>query len=184
MSRVGRKVIPVPTGVNVQITGSHVEVKGPRGQLQADFHPDMKLVQQDGNLSVERPDDVREHRALHGLTRSLLSNMVVGVTTGFRKDMELVGVGYRAAKQGEKLVLSLGYSHPVEIVPPPGIGFEVETPTRIAVTGIDKQRVGQIAAEVRAWRPPEPYKGKGIKYAGEVILRKAGKSGKVGGKKR
>ncbi|MBI4497418.1 MAG: 50S ribosomal protein L6 [Chloroflexi bacterium] len=184
MSRVGRKPIPIPAGVKVQIDGSEVQVQGPKGQLRATFHPDMRVVQEDGSLRVERPDDAREHRALHGLTRSLLANMVTGVTSGFRKDMEMVGVGYRAQKQGDKLVLSLGYSHPVEVAPPPGISFEVETPTRMAVVGIDKQLVGQVAAEVRAWRPPEPYKGKGIKYVGEVIQRKAGKSGKVGGKKR
>lgn len=184
MSRVGRKPIPIPSGVAVEINGSDVQVKGPRGQLQATFHPDMRVVQEDGTLSIERPDDVRFHRALHGLTRSLLANMVAGVTTGFRKNMELVGVGYRVQKQGDRLILNLGYSHPVEITPPAGVTFAVETPIRFSVQGNDKQLVGQVAADVRAWRSPEPYKGKGIKYAGEVILRKAGKSGKAGAKKR
>lgn len=184
MSRIGRKPIPVPAGVEVKIEGNEVTVKGPRGQLTQKFHPDMRIVHEDGNLLVQRPDDERFHRALHGLTRTLLANMVTGVTTGFRKNMELVGVGYRAAKTGNAMTLSLGYSHPVVIEPPPGITLIVDTPTRIAVEGIDKQLVGETAANIRAWRPPEPYKGKGIKYEGEVILRKAGKAGKVGGKKR
>lgn len=184
MSRIGRKPIPVPAGVDIKIDGAEVTVKGPRGQLSQKVHPDMLLVREDGNLLVQRPDDERMHRALHGLTRTLLANMVTGVTTGFRKNMEMSGVGYRAAKTGNNLTLSLGYSHPVVIEPPQGITFIVETPTRIAVEGIDKQLVGETAANIRAWRPPEPYKGKGIRYEGEVIVRKAGKSGKVGGKKR
>jgi len=184
MSRIGRKPIPVPSGVDVNINGNSVLVKGPRGQLTQQFHPDMEIVREGSDLLVQRPDDLREHRALHGLTRTLLANMVTGVTTGFRKNMELVGVGYRAAKTGNNLTLSLGYSHPVVIEPPAGINFIVETQTRIAVEGSDKQLVGEIAANIRSWRPPEPYKGKGIKYEGEVILRKAGKAGKVGGKKR
>jgi large subunit ribosomal protein L6 len=184
MSRIGRKPIPVPSGVDVNINGNSVSVKGPRGQLSQEFHPDMQIVREGSDLLVQRPDDQRDHRALHGLTRTLLSNMVTGVTTGFRKNMELVGVGYRAAKTGNNMTLSLGYSHPVVIEPPAGINLIVETPTRIAVEGNDKQLVGEIAANIRSWRPPEPYKGKGIKYEGEVILRKAGKAGKVGGKKR
>jgi large subunit ribosomal protein L6 len=184
MSRIGRKPIPVPAGVDIKFEGNTITVKGPRGQLSQSFHPDMTIVQEDGNLLVQRPDDERMHRALHGLTRTLLANMVTGVTTGFRKNMEMVGVGYRAAKTGNNMTLNLGYSHPVVIEPPQGITLIVETPTRIAVEGIDKQLVGEVAAGIRSWRPPEPYKGKGIKYEGEVIQRKAGKAGKVGGKKR
>lgn len=184
MSRIGRKPIPVPAGVEIKLDGSEVTVKGPRGQLVQSFHPDMEIAREEDAIVVRRPDDERNHRSLHGLTRTLVANMVIGVTAGFRKNMEMVGVGYRAQKVGANLVLSLGYSHPVEITPPPGINFIVDTQTRIAVEGIDKQLVGETAAGIRSWRPPEPYKGKGIKYEGEVILRKAGKSGKVGGKKR
>jgi len=187
MSRIGRKTIPYdPAAVQVTLDRetNTLTVKGPRGTLSRSLHLDMEIVDTGSSLEVHRPDDERQHRSLHGLTRTLVSNMVTGVTTGFRKNMEMVGVGYRAQKQGDKLVLALGYSHPIEITPPSGIILHADTQTRIAVEGIDKELVGEIAAGIRSWRPPEPYKGKGIKYEGEVILRKAGKSGKVGSKKR
>jgi large subunit ribosomal protein L6 len=183
MSRIGRLPITVPAGVEVNLDGRSITVTGPKGTLARQLHPDMRVVQEDGSLLVERPTDAKMHRQLHGLTRTLVSNMVIGVTTGYRKGLEITGVGYRAAKVGEKLQLNLGYSHQIEIVPPSGISFEVETPTRLAVVGIDKELVGQIAAKVRQTRKPEPYKGKGVRYAGEVVRRKAGKAGKIGGKK-
>ena len=183
MSRVGRKPIPIPSGVKVDVQGVSVTVTGPKGALKRDIHPAMQLQQDDGSLVVSRSTDTREHRALHGLTRSLLSNMVVGVTDGFRKEMELIGVGYRAQMTGEKLVMQLGFSHPVEIAPVPGITYEVIGNNRVAVVGIDKEQVGQQSANVRKWRPPEPYKGKGLRYVGEYVVRKAGKGGRVGGKK-
>jgi large subunit ribosomal protein L6 len=173
--------IPLPSGVEVTQEGSSLRVKGPLGTLERTIHPEMKLEREDGELRVVRPTDEPRHRALHGLTRTLVNNMVTGVATGFTKNLEISGVGYRAALQGTKLVLALGYSHPVEVDPPAGIEFRVETPTRLAVFGADKELVGQIAAYIRAQRKPEPYKGKGIRYAGEQILRKAGKAGKVGG---
>jgi large subunit ribosomal protein L6 len=173
--------IPLPDGVEVIQDGGHLRVKGPLGTLERTIHPEMKLEREDGTLRVVRPTDEPRHRALHGLTRSLVSNMVTGVTTGFTKTLEISGVGYRAQLQGPKLVLALGYSHPVEVDPPAGIEFRVETPTRLGVFGADKERVGQIAAYIRSQRKPEPYTGKGIRYAGEQILRKAGKAGKVGG---
>ena len=173
--------IPLPDGVEVIQDGSHLRVKGPLGTLERTIHPEMKLEREDGTLRVVRPTDEPRHRALHGLTRTLVNNMVTGVATGFTKNLEINGVGYRAQLQGTKLVLALGYSHPVEVDPPAGIEFRVETPTRLAVFGADKELVGQIAAHIRSQRKPEPYKGKGIKYAGEQILRKAGKAGKVGG---
>ena len=160
-----------------------ITVKGPKGTLSRLLPRDITVRQDGATLLVERPSDERNHRALHGLTRSLVNNMVVGVTDGYRKGLEIVGVGYRAQKTGDKLVLALGYSHPVEIDPPAGISFEVETPTRLAVVGIDKELVGQMAAKIRATRKPEPYKGKGVRYAGEKVRRKAGKAGKIGGKK-
>ena len=181
MSRIGRMPIPLPDGVEVAQEGSHLRVKGPLGTLERTIHPEMKLEREDGTLRVVRPTDEPRHRALHGLTRTLVNNMVTGVATGFTKNLEINGVGYRAQLQGTKLVLALGYSHPVEVDPPAGIEFRVETPTRLAVFGADKELVGQIAAYIRSQRKPEPYKGKGIKYAGEQILRKAGKAGKVGG---
>jgi large subunit ribosomal protein L6 len=181
MSRIGRMPIPLPDGVEVIQEGSHLRVKGPLGTLERTIHPEMKLEREDGTLRVVRPTDEPRHRALHGLTRTLVNNMVTGVATGFTKNLEINGVGYRAQLQGTKLVLALGYSHPVEVDPPAGIEFRVETPTRLAVFGADKELVGQIAAYIRSQRKPEPYKGKGIKYAGEQILRKAGKAGKVGG---
>jgi len=183
MSRIGRLPIPVPAGVDIAIDGSHVVITGPKGTLQRDISPRLSLVREDGVLRVERPNDAKESRELHGLTRTLLSNMVTGVTTGYRKGLEITGVGYRAQLVGRKLQLALGYSHPIEIDPPEGIAFVVETPTRLAVTGIDKEQVGHMAARIRATRKPEPYKGKGVRYAGEVVRRKAGKAGKIGGKK-
>jgi large subunit ribosomal protein L6 len=183
MSRIGRMPIAVPAGVDVTIDGRKVTVSGPKGTLSRELHPEMSVVREDGELVVERPSEQKTHKQLHGLTRTLVNNMVVGVTTGYRKGLEITGVGYRAALVGKKLQLNLGYSHPVEIDPPAGISFEVETPTRLAVVGIDKELVGQVAAKVRSSRKPEPYKGKGVRYAGEVIRRKAGKAGKIGGKK-
>ena len=183
MSRIGRLAIAIPSGVDVQIEGNHVVVKGPKGQLERDFAPEMRIVREDGELRVERPSDDKRYRELHGLSRTLLANMVTGVTDGFRKGLEITGVGYRAQLVGSKLQLNLGYSHPIEIDPPKGVSFELENPTRLAVVGIDKELVGHVAARVRATRKPEPYKGKGVRYAGEQIRRKAGKAGKIGGKK-
>ena len=183
MSRIGRLPIAIPAGVDVTIDGRTVTVKGPKGELSRELHPDMRVAREDGSIVVSRPTEQKTHKQLHGLTRTLVNNMVVGVTDGYRKGLEITGVGYRAVKVGEKLQLSLGYSHPVEIDPPSGISFEVENPTRLAVVGIDKELVGQVAAQVRATRKPEPYKGKGVRYAGEYIRRKAGKAGKIGGKK-
>jgi large subunit ribosomal protein L6 len=183
MSRIGRLPITVPAGVEVTLAGRAITVTGPRGTLARDLHPDMKVVREADSLLVQRPTDAKMHRQLHGLTRTLVANMVEGVTNGYRKGIEITGVGYRASKVGEKLQLNLGYSHPIEIDPPKGISFELENPTRLAVVGIDKELVGQIAAKVRSTRKPEPYKGKGVRYAGEVIRRKAGKAGKIGGKK-
>ena len=182
MSRIGRMPIALPQGVEVNQEGRQLIVKGPLGELSRELHPEMKLEREDGELRIVRPSDEPRHRALHGLTRTLVNNMITGVTTGFTKGLEISGVGYRAQLQGTKLVLALGYSHPVEITPPSGIEFRVETPTRLAVFGADKELVGQTAAYIRSRRKPEPYKGKGIRYAGEQILRKAGKAGKVGGK--
>ena len=182
MSRIGKKPIPVPQGVDIQINGNNVLVKGPKGQMEREFHRDMMIKLEDGTLLGERPSDAKDHRSLHGLSRTLLSNMVEGVTKGFQRNRELVGVGYRAAKQGNKLVLTVGYSHPVEMDPPAGIEIEVPAPTKISITGYDQQVVGQFAANVRAVREPEPYKGKGIKYEGERIRRKAGKAGGKGKK--
>ena len=183
MSRIGRLPIAVPSGVDVTIDGRRLTVKGPKGELSRELHPDMVVANEDGKLLVSRPTEQKQHKQLHGLTRTLVNNMVVGVTDGYRKGLEITGVGYRATLVGRKLQLSLGYSHPVEIDPPKGIEFEVENPTRLAVVGIDKELVGQIAAKVRSTRKPEPYKGKGVRYAGERIRRKAGKAGKIGGKK-
>jgi large subunit ribosomal protein L6 len=182
LSRIGRKPIIIPQGVQIEINGNTVKVSGPKGKLIQIVHPDMKLSV-DGNLfKVDRPSDEKKHRSLHGLTRSLINNMVLGVTAGFTKSLDINGVGYRAAKQGKNLVLTIGYSHPVELVPLDGIEFEVPAPTKIIVKGVDKQVVGQMAAQVRAVREPEPYKGKGIKYENEFVRRKAGKAGKAGKK--
>ncbi len=183
MSRIGRLPIAVPPTVDVTIDGRQVTVKGPKGTLSRALHPDITVTREEGNLVVTRPTEQKTHKQLHGLTRTLVNNMVVGVTDGYRKGLEITGVGYRATLNGRKLTLNLGYSHPIEIDPPAGISFEVENPTRLAVIGIDKELVGQIAAQVRATRKPEPYKGKGVRYAGERIRRKAGKAGKIGGKK-
>jgi large subunit ribosomal protein L6 len=183
MSRIGRLPIAVPPGVDITIDGSRVTVTGPRGTLSRELHPDMRVNREEEAIVVSRPTEQKMHRQLHGLTRTLVNNMVVGVTAGYRKGLEITGVGYRAVLVGKKLQLSLGYSHPVEIEPPDGISFEVESPIKLAVLGIDKELVGQVAAKVRASRKPEPYKGKGVRYAGEVIRRKAGKAGKIGGKK-
>ena len=182
MSRIGLTPIPMPDGVKVDIKGNSVTVAGPKGSLVRDFHPDMKIVVEEGEIKVSRPTDQRHHRALHGLTRALLNNMVLGVTEGFQKQLEVQGVGYRVDLQDDgSLMLQLGFSHPVRIVPPDGITFDVEARTKvITVSGIDKETVGQVTAEIRAWRPPEPYKGKGIRYVGEYVRRKAGKAGKVG----
>jgi len=167
----------------VTIDGRHLTVKGPKGTLSRALHPDMTVSRAEDTLVVTRPTEQKTHKQLHGLTRTLVNNMVVGVTDGYRKGLEITGVGYRAALNGRKLTLNLGYSHQIEIDPPEGISFEVENPTRLAVVGIDKELVGQIAAQVRSTRKPEPYKGKGVRYAGEKIRRKAGKAGKIGGKK-
>jgi large subunit ribosomal protein L6 len=183
MSRIGRMPITVPSGVDVTIDGRNLTVKGPKGTLSRALHPDMTVSREEGTIVVTRPTEQKGHKQLHGLTRTLVNNMVVGVTDGYRKGLEITGVGYRAALNGKKLTLNLGYSHPIEIDPPEGITFEVENPTRLAVVGIDKELVGQIAAKVRQTRKPEPYKGKGVRYSGEYIRRKAGKAGKIGGKK-
>ena len=175
MSRIGRKPIPVPSGVTIAIEPERVTVNGPRGELQERIPRDISVEQNDGELLVKRPTDRGEHRALHGLTRSLVANMVEGVTTGFTKTLEIQGVGYRAALKGRDLELALGYSHPVPIKAPEGIEFEVPQPTRIIVKGNSKQVVGEIAAIIRKQRPPEPYKGKGIRYQGEYVARKVGK---------
>ncbi len=183
MSRIGRMPIPIPSGVTVTIKDNDITVKGPRGELKRSFHPDMSVSLKDNVLTVSRPSDERMQRALHGLTRSLLANMVLGVTKGFEKNLEIVGVGYRAEKAGEKLVLRVGLSHPLEVTPLPGVSLAVEGANRIKITGIDKEAVGENAAEIRALRLPDVYKGKGIRYAGEVVHLKAGKAGKVIGKK-
>ena len=181
MSRVGKQPIELPEKVEVDIRGSKVTVKGPKGDLHRSFHPDMEIKLQDGILLVERPTDQRGHRALHGLTRALLANMVQGVSEGYSKALEIVGTGYRAEKQGEDLILYLGYSHPIDFPAPAGISFEVPRGGRdVTVQGIDKELVGEIAARIRRQRPPEPYKGKGVRYQGEYVRRKAGKAGRVG----
>ena len=180
MSRIGRMPITIPQGVTVDVQKSTVRVKGPKGELSRSFDPDMQISLEDGTLIVQRPTDRRRHRALHGLTRSLLNNMVVGVSEGFVRRLEIQGVGYRAGLQGEDLVLNVGYSHPVVVEPPDGISFQVEKNYReISVSGVDKEMVGEMAARIRRVRPPEPYKGKGIRYEGEYVRRKAGKAGAV-----
>lgn len=177
MSRIGRKPISLPAGVEVTMDGNKLTVKGPRGVLSWEYPTDISVSQEDQQLLVTRPSDSKKHRSLHGLSRALIANMVEGVSNGFEKKLELVGVGYRAQMQGKKLVISIGFSHPVEVDPPEGIEFEVPAVTRITVKGIDKQLVGNTAAHIRAIRKPEPYKGKGIKYEKEIIRRKAGKAG-------
>ena len=175
MSRIGRTPITIPSGVDVTVVGGEVSVKGPKGELSLKVHPKMQVAVDAGTMTVTRPDDSGPNRALHGLTRTLLSNMVTGVTTGFEKRLEIQGVGYRVAKKGADLEIQVGYSHPVVVAPPANIEFDVPSPTQIVVKGIDKQRVGQVAAEIRAVRKPEPYKGKGIRYEGETVRRKVGK---------
>ena len=181
MSRIGRAPITIPAGVEVTVNGNHVTVKGPKGTLERDLVPQMKVEVKDGVIHVTRPDDSKENRSLHGLTRTLVDNMVVGVTHGFEKKLEINGVGYRAAKEGKNLVMNLGYSHQVTMDEIPGITIDVPAPNRIVISGPDKQVVGQFAANVRSKRPPEPYKGKGIKYVNETLIRK---EGKAGGKKK
>lgn len=178
MSRVGNKLLEIPAGVSVLIDNSNVTVKGPKGELTRSFHPDMKINIEDNILTVTRPTDNKEHRSLHGTTRSILGNMVEGVSNGFERSLELIGVGYRAQKSGNKLTLNVGYSHPVEIVPEDGLEIEVPTNTKLTIKGIDKERVGALAANIRDVRPPEPYKGKGIRYEGEYVRRKEGKTAK------
>lgn len=182
MSRIGRRPVPIPAGVSVQVSDDRVVVEGPKGRLEQALLPEVRVEVENGHVVVTRTGDLKRHRAIHGLTRSLVANMVQGVTNGFQKNLELKGVGYRAQKQGNKLVLAVGYSKPVEMEPPAGIEVEVPAPTKITVRGIDKQLVGQVAADIRAVRPPEPYLGKGISYEGERIRRKAGKAGKGKGR--
>ena len=180
MSRIGRLPVVIPKGVDVNINGSDVLVKGPKGELKRTFPSDMQITFDDGKIEVQRPSDEQTHRALHGMTRALIHNMVVGVSSGFVKVLEINGVGYRAELSGKNLVLYLGFSHPVTVEPPAGIAFEVDARTRqVKITGADKEQVGQVAANIRGVRPPEPYKGKGVQYLGEKIRRKAGKTGKV-----
>ena len=182
MSRIGRLPITVPSGVTVKIKENQVTVKGPKGEISQTFVPGMKVKLEDSRLIVERPDDSKQNRALHGLTRSLLNNMVTGVTKGWEKNLEIVGVGYRAEKAGEKLVLRLGFSHTVEVLPLPGISLVTDGPNRIKIAGVNKETVGEQAAELRSIRPPDAYKGKGIRYVGELVRIKPGKAGKAVGK--
>ena len=178
MSRIGRKSIPVPAGVDVTITGQTVKVKGPKGELSHTVAEPITVEQEGAELHVNRPNDERKAKELHGLSRTLVANMIVGVTDGYKKTLEINGTGYRVTAKGKDLEFALGFSHPVNVVPPAGISFSVERPTQFTVAGIDKQLVGEVAANIRKIRPPEPYKGKGVKYQGEVIRRKAGKAGK------
>jgi large subunit ribosomal protein L6 len=176
MSRIGRMPVSIAKGVEVQQANGTVKVKGPKGQIELSLHPDMSVVIDGGEVRVERPSDHKDHRALHGLTRSLISNMVQGVTEGFSKTLEIVGVGYRAESKAQGITLHLGFSHPIEYVPVDGVSLECPNQTTVVVSGVDKQKVGQTAAEIRSFRPPEPYKGKGIRYQGEHVRRKAGKT--------
>jgi large subunit ribosomal protein L6 len=178
MSRIGKKPIEIPAGVTVTVNGSNVTVKGPKGELSRSFNSDLTITLEENVLTVTRPTDEKNHRALHGTTRAVIANMVEGVSNGFQKSLELIGVGYRAQKQGNKLVLNVGYSHPVEFEPEEGLEVEVPANTKIIVRGISKERVGALAADIRDVRPPEPYKGKGIRYEGEYVRRKEGKTGK------
>ncbi len=182
MSRIGKMPITVPAGVTVTIENNFVTVKGPKGELSRQINKDMKLTMDNGVITVERPSDEKEHRSLHGLSRTLINNMIVGVTQGFSKTLEINGVGYRAAKQGQNINFTLGFSHPVVKEPPAGITFEVPAPNKIVVSGANKEVVGAVAAEIRTLRPPEPYKGKGIRYEGEHVRRKVGKAGAKGKK--
>ncbi len=178
MSRIGIKPIEIPSGVNVTVDNATVTVKGPKGTLRKEFHPDMKIIVEGNSISVERPSDTKKHKSLHGLTRTLVDNMVIGVTQGYEKSLEMSGVGYRASKSGNKVILNLGFSKPCEIVPPKGIEIEVPVPTKVIVRGTDKAMVGQIAADIRRLRPPEPYQGTGVRYTGETIRRKVVKGAK------
>jgi large subunit ribosomal protein L6 len=178
MSRIGRLPIPIPAGVDITIDGSDIKVKGPKGELALTVASPIAIAIEDGQVLVTRPDDERESRSLHGLTRTLIANNIVGVTTGYTKSLEIVGTGYRVVAKGSNLEFALGFSHPVTVVPPAGISFTVDGNTKLTVAGIDKQAVGEVAANIRKIRKPEPYKGKGVRYAGEVVRRKAGKSGK------
>ena len=178
MSRIGKMPVTVPKGVEIRVDGGNVTVKGPKGELARRFHDRVSITLEDDVASVNRVDDTRESRALHGLSRALLANMVTGVSEGYRKDLEIVGVGYRAALKGQDLEMQLGFSHAVSVLAPEGVTFEVPEPTKVTVSGIDKELVGQVAADIRKLRPPEPYKGKGIRYAGEHVRRKAGKAGR------
>jgi large subunit ribosomal protein L6 len=177
MSRIGKKPVPVPSGVTVTVDGQTVKVKGPRGELSRTLNPEMKVAVENGEVTVARPSDETHHKALHGLSRTLVANMVEGVTKGFQKQLEIVGVGYKAEVRPYGLQMALGYSHPIEVRAPKGIKLTAPAPTSVTIEGADKEVVGQIAAEIRSLRPPEPYKGKGIKYAGEQVRRKAGKAG-------
>lgn len=179
MSRVGRLPIPIPSGVDVKVSAGTVSVSGPKGKLERTVHPEMRVALDSGRVVVTRRNDDRFHRALHGLTRALLANMIQGVTKGYQVELEIQGVGYRAQKQGQRLTLQVGFSHPVDITPPPGVTLDAPQPTRIVIGGIDKQLVGQTAASIRAIRKPDPYKGKGIRYVGERVRRKPGKAGKA-----
>ena len=176
MSRIGKLPVAVPKGVDVKVDAGVVTVKGPKGQLAMEFHPEIDMAVEDGEIRVQRPSDEKRHRALHGLTRSLVANMVEGVTDGFSKTLEIVGVGYKAEKKGSGVILSLGFSHTIDYQPTEGVSIETPTPTTVVVSGTDKQKVGQTAAEIRSFRPPEPYKGKGVRYQGEQVRRKAGKT--------
>ena len=176
MSRIGKKIIEIPKGVTVTVDGNLVNVKGPKGELQRACHPSMKIEMKDAQIEVKRPDDLKHNRALHGLTRALIQNMILGVNEEYKKDLDIVGVGYKVELKGANLLLNMGYSHPIYFMPPTGIKIEAPTPTHIVVSGIDKQLVGQVAAKLRSIRKPEPYKGKGIKYSNEQIVRKAGKT--------
>lgn len=176
MSRIGKQPVEIPSGVNVRLEGQALHVKGPKGDLHLQVHPEIEVQMEGNELQVKRPSDARNHRALHGLTRALVANMVHGVHTGFQKTLEIVGVGYRAEKRGQDLVLNLGYSHQIQYPAPAGITLEAPTPTTVTVFGADKAMVGQVAAEIRGFRPPEPYKGKGVRYQGEQVRRKAGKA--------
>ncbi|RSK52244.1 50S ribosomal protein L6 [Bacillus canaveralius] len=178
MSRVGKKPIDIPTGVTVTADNGTVTVKGPKGDLTRSFNPEIEIKIEENVINISRPSDMKEHRALHGTTRAVIANMVEGVSKGFERNLELIGVGYRAQKQGKKLVLNVGYSHPVEIEPEEGIEIDVPANTKIIIKGTDKERVGALAANIRQVRPPEPYKGKGIRYEGEYVRRKEGKTGK------
>ena len=178
MSRIGKKPIEIPTGVTITMNGDVVTVKGPKGELTRSFNSDIEIKVEENVINLSRPSESKEHRSIHGTTRSLLANMVEGVSKGFEKSLELIGVGYRAQKQGKKLVLNVGYSHPVEFEPEEGVEVEVPSNTKVIVKGINKERVGALAANIRQVRPPEPYKGKGIRYEGEIVRRKEGKTGK------